>query len=696
MNIDNLQPLLNWISVHPHLAYFIIFLLSLSESLVVIGLIVPGIAIMTIIGTFVGTGYLEFWPTFIVSILGAVVGDGISYWIGQSFQNQLRNWWIFKKYPEIITRCERFFNKHGGKSVVFGRFVGPVRPMIPAVAGMMKMPPQHFYMVNIISAFLWAPVYLFPGIIFGNTLTELPPEVSTKIITFLILVLFSTWIIIKIIKAFLYRFKRKTRKYGTKILTYAEKNSLSFLQRHIRHPLSHKKHQADTFLLLLFLLLVTSLHILFTKLRFVTTSLNAFFKNLSLMTYSENINHFLLTIDNSSSVTSIFLIFTGLILLFIAAAKSSTVARSLFIKHPSKNQTRALYRTALISIGLIVTYFCFGYLSSIIVQYPKPFNLNNNSFSWFYSFPDINMGLLTLLAGYLSIIKYCHKPRQYVNSSYTLYSISILLLFFALKLYLGHSWFSDLIGAVLLSSCVLLAFCIIYWQNPLVNINYNNFNKYITIICLSILTVVNFRFYQQNRTNAFANYDIKQAAIIQEPINIDQKDWLDNNLFSETADPIINVQWLGHKKQIIESLTRRGWYEQPKFNFDTLLTLFINKPTANQLPLIPKYYLDNNSIITLSKLAPNNKILNLRLWQSEYQVDEKTLWVGTVQYFKPKKSFDLVTYLEHWPRAEFGDSLEKFANEVNNLLINNERLSSKIIQSDHSGVDDNLKIIYIN
>lgn len=70
----------------------------------------------------------------------------------------------------MIRRAERLFVRHGGKSVVIGRFVGPVRPVIPMVAGAFNMPARRFSAVNIASALAWAPLYLLPGYSVGMAL----------------------------------------------------------------------------------------------------------------------------------------------------------------------------------------------------------------------------------------------------------------------------------------------------------------------------------------------------------------------------------------------------------------------------------------------------------------------------------------------------------------------------------------------
>lgn len=692
MNISELSQIYDWITANPVLTYIIVFLLSLSESLVVVGLIVPGIAIMTIIGTLVGKEILAFWPTFIASILGAIVGDGISYWIGQKFQDHIRSWRIFRRYPELITRCENFFKRHGGKSVVFGRFVGPVRPMIPAVAGMLKMPPIYFYFVNITSAFLWAPVYLFPGIIFGNTLNKLPGEVSKKIIILAALAFTAIWVITKIIKAVIRSGKKRFRKYGYKVLVYAEKNSLGFLERLLHHPLSHQKHQADTFLLLLFLFLTTCIYTICTNFKYFTTGLNALFKQLALIFYSTKFNHLLLTLDSGISLIPILVIFLCLSFCFLFIAKSPLIQYKLFTNSHNDYYTSTLKRTSLLTMLLVVSYLAVVYSLNYFIQYPGPFIINNYN----YSFPSFNMGVVTLLLGYLAIIRYCNAPREYKQTSYSLYSISTLILVFIVKLYISHSWLSDLIGSILISSCILLAFCIIYWQKPLININHKNYNILLSFIIFPIILASSYIFYLGNKSNNFKNFDIKQAAISHQYQDISINTWLTNNFFEDLNDQVINIQWLGDKDKIINNLKSQEWYQQPKLSLDSALKLFINNPDITKLPLIPSFYQDSDAGITLSKKYSNNKILNLRLWQSEYKINNESLWIGTVQYLKPKVFFKQVTLLNHWPRAEFGDAMKKFELELKEVKINNKNIRLTKNIANHQLVDGEFTILYIN
>ena len=199
------QPLLDWVGQNPHLSGAVVFAIAAAESLVVVGILVPGVAMMLGIGTLVGLDALPLWPTLFWAAAGAAVGDGAGYWLGHHYDKQLRHLWPMTRYPELIPKGERFFQRHGGISVLFGRFVGPVRSIIPAVAGMMHMPPTRFYLVNILSAMAWAPVVILPGVAFGASLS-LASEVALRFAELLGGAILLLWFIGWLLKRLLGRF----------------------------------------------------------------------------------------------------------------------------------------------------------------------------------------------------------------------------------------------------------------------------------------------------------------------------------------------------------------------------------------------------------------------------------------------------------------------------------------------------------
>ena len=152
-----------WMIANPAWTGVAVFTVSMCESLAVIGLFIPGFLVMGLIGGLISLGILDPINTMLWAIGGAIVGDGVSYWIGWRFKHHLPYYWPFSRFPQWLARGKEFFIKHGGKSIVVGRFVGPVRPFIPVVAGMMHMNPRQFFLANVLSAILWAPIYMLPG-----------------------------------------------------------------------------------------------------------------------------------------------------------------------------------------------------------------------------------------------------------------------------------------------------------------------------------------------------------------------------------------------------------------------------------------------------------------------------------------------------------------------------------------------------
>lgn len=190
-----IDALLQWTAAHQGWAGLIVFVTACAESLAVVGLFIPGVVLMFGIGAMITVGSLEFLPTVAWAAAGAIVGDGLSYLLGRVYHQQLRTLWPFRTHPKLIARGNDFFARHGGKSILLGRFVGPIRPVIPAIAGMLNMPAGRFFAINILSALLWAPAYLLPGMAFAAS-HQIAGEMTARLGALLLalaLLLWLTW-----------------------------------------------------------------------------------------------------------------------------------------------------------------------------------------------------------------------------------------------------------------------------------------------------------------------------------------------------------------------------------------------------------------------------------------------------------------------------------------------------------------------
>lgn len=172
-------------SMSPTTLLLIIFLIALLESLALIGLLVPGVVLVTAAASVAGHQALGLHWLMGAAFIGAVLGDGISYKLGYHYRDQVTQRWPLVHHPDWLGRGSRFFERYGIYSVFIGRFVGPVRPIIPLIAGMMRMPAPLFLWANVLSAALWAPAYILPGYLLGRTWQQhldLPPNIEAAAI----------------------------------------------------------------------------------------------------------------------------------------------------------------------------------------------------------------------------------------------------------------------------------------------------------------------------------------------------------------------------------------------------------------------------------------------------------------------------------------------------------------------------------
>ena len=168
MIAQTLDAIVQFLGGHPILALLIVFAVSLGEALLIVGLVMPSTVILVGAGTMIGLGRLPFLPVFVATTLGAVAGDAISFWFGHHWKAGIRGIWPFSRVVFLIDRGERFFERHGGKSVFVARFLPGVKSAVPTVAGMVGMSPTRFAIVNVLSALAWAAAHLVPGVLVGR------------------------------------------------------------------------------------------------------------------------------------------------------------------------------------------------------------------------------------------------------------------------------------------------------------------------------------------------------------------------------------------------------------------------------------------------------------------------------------------------------------------------------------------------
>jgi undecaprenyl-diphosphatase len=158
---------------NPELAILVAFAAAIIEAVAVLGVLLPGTPILMAIAGAAAISGMSVWPIMAVAVLGAVLGDFISFWLGQRFSTRLRGVWPFARRPELLAQAERFFRRYGMASVAICRFLPVLRSTVPLVAGMVGMSRRRFLLANVLSAFVWAPVHVLPARYAGMSLDRL-------------------------------------------------------------------------------------------------------------------------------------------------------------------------------------------------------------------------------------------------------------------------------------------------------------------------------------------------------------------------------------------------------------------------------------------------------------------------------------------------------------------------------------------
>jgi len=171
---------------------WLFFLLAFIESAPFIGLFMPGATLISVGGFLASQGYLNSWDIVVYAALGAIIGDFSSYFLGRWGGDWIRSKRIINQ--KLLDSGEKFFHKHGNKSIFWGRFFGPIRAVIPFVAGLSKMKKQPFIFWNVISGILWSIFNVFLGYFSGSVFALVVKKWSTRLGTILIISIILTLI----------------------------------------------------------------------------------------------------------------------------------------------------------------------------------------------------------------------------------------------------------------------------------------------------------------------------------------------------------------------------------------------------------------------------------------------------------------------------------------------------------------------
>jgi len=213
--IDFIEPLFaNW-------GYMIIFLVALLEHSFMVGLVIPGDAVLLLGALYAGLGQLNIVWVILLAFLGSVAGDNLGYFLGRKLGRPvLDRHGEFMRLRTRVVLVERYFEKYGGATIFIARFVTFAGTLVAPVAGMSKMKYRKFLTYEVAGSLVWATGYGLLGYFFGRN-----EELIQKVFSYVGNTLLAVFVLIALI-AYIIHIVRKRREFSEELDAIEETETL--------------------------------------------------------------------------------------------------------------------------------------------------------------------------------------------------------------------------------------------------------------------------------------------------------------------------------------------------------------------------------------------------------------------------------------------------------------------------------------
>jgi undecaprenyl-diphosphatase len=592
----------------------------MAEALAIVGLVIPGVAIMFGIGALIATGAIDFWMAFGCAVAGAIVGDGLSFWLGRKLQGRAASTWPFSRYPETMERGVEFFQKYGGKSVAIGRFFGPVRAIIPLVAGMLGMQSWRYIIANVLSALLWAPTYLLPGILFGTSL-ELASQVALRLVGVILLLLFLVWALLRLTRLLFRLMQPHASSWVQALLNWSQLHP-AFTQTAAALADPNHPEARGLALLTTLLLLATGLFALTLGATLQGTALGGL-DHMVLQTMQSLrtpwSDHLMLYLSRLADIEVVLVLVAG-VLLFL-----------LWQRH----WRPAIYWLAAAGFGLFASVALKHGL-----QIPRP-PLGIDGLGP-YSFPSSHVLRATVIFGFLAVIVARAMPLNWRWLPYAWAGLLTLLVTLA-RIYLGAHWLTDVIGSITLGMVWVSLLGIAYYRHTGEERHWLGLSLLALLLITSVATAVSLQRQQQD----LARYTPQLPQLEMESSEWWRQGWstlatMREDTRSQRVHPL-NIQYAGPLKELASQLEQRGWSTATTLQGSNMLKLLSPDLELAQLPLPPQVHAGRHDYFTMSKELDVTQLLVIRLWPADITLlpEQQPLWIGNISTIHKETPLDL-------------------------------------------------------
>ncbi|MBT2789997.1 bifunctional DedA family/phosphatase PAP2 family protein [Paraburkholderia strydomiana] len=605
--------LLHQLAGHPEWMLTVVFFAAFLESVAVIGTFVPGSTAMFLAGALTGTGSLSLGWVLVWAIVGAIAGDGLSFWLGSRYKKRIVKLWPFSRHPEVLEAGYRFFDKHGAKSVVLARFVGPLRAIVPVVAGMLGMSPVRFYAMNVLSALLWAPAHILPGVVFGASVL-LAGAVSFRLVVVLALLVGSVWLSYRAAAFLLSHANAWSNAAGRHLGSWACRHP-GPLGRVARRMLDPQAPDATSVLLASLVVLVCGA-LFFGVLHQVITGD-------PLTHVDESVYRFMQSVRTPWGDT---------VLAALATLGSSATLAALIVTVTLWMLLERRWRT----VGYWLAAVVFSQMLIFALQFAMQRAAPNALMTSTYAFPSNHVAATVIVYGFLAFL--LARRVGMLEGLLVVTASTLVVTVVALAgVYFGRYWVSDAIGGAALSyvwvAIVALTAMLRHPESPPTR-------RWMPAIVLAVvLASMGLQSGLGMMTPPGTPAPLPLARVTQQQWTLSVWKHLPcyrSDMGGDRKEPL-TLQWVSDGDTIRRQLRSEGWLEGTDVSAHSLLSLASPDVPAVALPVLPK--LNNGVPSSLVFMRPGDTRAErdvLRFWPSGYAVGDGAaavpLWVGAIAH----------------------------------------------------------------
>jgi membrane protein DedA with SNARE-associated domain len=602
--------LLHLLSGHPEWALAVVLLASFLESVAFIGTFIPGSTAMFVAGALVGTGALNLGWVFVCAIAGAIAGDAASFWFGRRYADSIAQMWPFRKHPGALAAGRKYFDAHGAKSVVLARFVAPMRAVVPVVAGLSGMTAARFLAVNILSALVWAPTHILPGVVFGASI-ELAGAVSIRLVVILIIVAAIAWLIWNLARIAVSHAKEWALSSRERLVAWGQCHQGKPAQL-IARGLDPANPATGLIVIISVLLLVSAL-VFFSVLSNVARGASIVQVDVSvyrlLQSFRSTWADSILDAAASLGSTQTLLALSAMVVIWMIVER--------------RWRTVAYWIVAVTFSQLLVAAIRFT------AREPMPMAFAPSS----HMFPSSHVAATVVIYGFLAFVL-LRRVGMLTGVVIATATSAIVTAVALAGLYFGRFTISDALGSAALAAIwVFLIALTAVWRHP-------GKPKPRPMMPVAVLAVIGVSVGLQLTDDSEAHSATPQTIVIT-PIQ-----WMDSvwrtfscyraSMEGDRREPI-TVQWAATPQQIRAQLLGRGWEEVHGVSLKSVLSVVSPNAPASALPALPR--LNNGEpstlVFTRSHLGPQERDV-LRFWPTHYAVHDgragepSPIWLGSV------------------------------------------------------------------